>query len=164
MTAVEVAGVSAARKAGGDRDVAAVAEASRPVEVAAQATEASTPFSARLNRLDLKLLVGLVVVAFLLRILSPIFPDFVTNPTSWPPVRAWGLGHPFQAPNGYIFDEVYFAQDACKDLVGKDYYDPEPPLAKLFIAGGMVLGGTWMHYDKGYHHEVTVDSNGQQQD
>ena len=59
-----------------------------------------------------------------------------------------GLGHPFQAPNGYIFDEVYFAQDACKDLVGLDYYDPEPPLAKLAIAAGMVIGGTWMHYDR----------------
>ncbi|HEV3234677.1 MAG TPA: phospholipid carrier-dependent glycosyltransferase [Candidatus Dormibacteraeota bacterium] len=149
--AVEVAGVGAARKAGGDAVTAAVAEAPRPA-------------SARLNRLDLKLLVGLVVVAFLLRILSPIFPDFVTNPTSWPPVRAWGLGHPFQAPNGYIFDEVYFAQDACKDLVGKDYYDPEPPLAKLAIAGGIVLGGLWMHYDQGYKHEVTLDASGQEQD
>jgi dolichyl-phosphate-mannose-protein mannosyltransferase len=113
-----------------------------------------------LDRLDVKLLLGLLVVAFLLRLLSPIFPDFVTNPTAWPPVRAWGMGHPFQSPNGYIFDEVYFAQDACKDLVGKDYYDPEPPLAKLFIAGGMVVGGTWLHYDRGYQHQVTVDPNG----
>lgn len=104
------------------------------------------------------------MVAFALRLLSPIFPDFATNPTTWAPVRAWGLGHPFQAPNGYIFDEVYFAQDACKDLVGKDYYDPEPPLAKLFIAGGMVIGGLWMHYDQGYQHQVTTDANGQQQD
>ena len=120
--------------------------------------------SARLNKLDVRLLLGLVVVAFALRLLSPIFPDFVTDPTSWPPVRAWGLGHPFQAPNGYIFDEVYFAQDACKDLVGKDYYDPEPPLAKLLIAGGIVIGGTWMHYDQGYQHQVTVDANGQTQD
>jgi dolichyl-phosphate-mannose--protein O-mannosyl transferase len=76
-------------------------------------------------------------------------PEFATNPLSWPPVRAWGLGHPFQSPNGYIFDEVYFAQDACKDLLGMDYLDPEPPLAKLVIAGGIVVAGTWMHYDRG---------------
>ncbi|HEV3231839.1 MAG TPA: phospholipid carrier-dependent glycosyltransferase [Candidatus Dormibacteraeota bacterium] len=101
-----------------------------------------------LTRLDVRILVGLTAVAFLLRLLSPIMPDFLTNPTAWPPVRAWGLGHPYQSPNGYIFDEVYFAQDACKDLVGIDYLDPEPPLSKLFIAAGMVVGGTWLHYDQ----------------
>src|SRR5207245_7637316 len=56
---------------------------------------------------------------------------------------------PYQSPNGYIFDEVYFAQDACKDVLGIDYDDPEPPLAKLAIAAGMVVGGTWLHYDRG---------------
>jgi dolichyl-phosphate-mannose--protein O-mannosyl transferase len=114
----------------------------------------------RLRRFDVGMLVGLTVAAFLLRILSPIMPDFVSNPTAWPPVRAYGLGHPFQAPNGYIFDEVYFAQDACRDLVGMDYFDPEPPLAKLAIAGGMVIGGTWMHYDQGYQPNTTPDQNG----
>jgi dolichyl-phosphate-mannose--protein O-mannosyl transferase len=101
-----------------------------------------------LTRFDVRVLVGLTVVAFLLRLLSPIMPDFLTNPLSWPPVRIYGLGHPFQSPNGYIFDEVYFAQDACKDLVGMDYLDPEPPLSKLVIAMGEVVGGTWLHYDQ----------------
>lgn len=110
----------------------------------------------RLKRLDYKIIITITAVAFMLRLLSPILPDFATNPASWPPVRVLGLGHPFQAPNGYIFDEVYFAQDACKDLVGMDYYDPEPPLAKLVIAAGMVVGGTWMHYDQGYRHQVTT--------
>ena len=110
----------------------------------------------RLTRRDYRIIIAITSVAFLLRLLSPILPDFATNPTSWPPVRAFGLGHPYQAPNGYIFDEVYFAQDACKDLVGMDYYDPEPPLAKLVIAAGIVIGGTWMHYDQGYHHQVTT--------
>ena len=35
-----------------------------------------------------------------------------------------------------------------------DYYDPEPPLAKLVIAAGIVIGGTWMHYDRGYQHTL----------
>ena len=109
----------------------------------------------RLEARDYRRLVIITAVAFLLRLLSPILPDFATRPGSWPPVRVMGLGHPFQAPNGYIFDEVYFAQDACKDLVGMDYYDPEPPLAKLVIAAGIVVGGTWMHYDRGYQHKVT---------
>lgn len=109
----------------------------------------------RLGARDYRILFVITAVAFLLRLLSPILPDFATHPGSWPPVRVMGLGHPFQAPNGYIFDEVYFAQDACKDLVGMDYFDPEPPLAKLVIAAGIVVGGTWMHYDRSYQHQVS---------
>jgi len=105
----------------------------------------------RPTRRDWRIITALTVVAFLLRLLSPILPDFATNPLAWPPVRVLGLGHPYQSPNGYIFDEVYFAQDACKDLLGKDYLDPEPPLSKLVIAAGMVVAGTWMHYDQGAH-------------
>ena len=100
---------------------------------------------------DWKIIGAITAVAFALRLFSPILPDFATNPLTWPPVRVMGLGHPYQAPNGYIFDEVYFAQDACRDLVGKDYLDPEPPLAKLVIAAGIVVAGTWMHYDQGAH-------------
>jgi dolichyl-phosphate-mannose-protein mannosyltransferase len=103
----------------------------------------------RLTRLDVRILIALTAVAFLLRLLSPIMPDFVTHPLSWPPVRMEGLGHPYQSPNGYIFDEVYFAQDACRDIKGMDYLDPEPPLAKLAIAGGILVSGLWMHYDRG---------------
>jgi hypothetical protein len=126
----------------------AVAEAAETVEAGPGEGPADAA-DRRLTRKDIRILVALTGIAFLLRLLSPIMPDFLTNPTAWPPVRALGLGHPYQPPNGYIFDEVYFAQDACKDLVGQDYLDPEPPLAKLVIAAGIVVGGTWMHYDRG---------------
>ena len=125
-----------------------------PPEV--EAADAPPASAARLGVRDYRVILAITAVAFLFRLLSPILPDFATHPGSWPPVRVMGLGHPFQAPNGYIFDEVYFAQDACKDLVGMDYFDPEPPLAKLVIAAGIVVGGTWMHYDRGYHHQVTT--------
>ena len=51
-------------------------------------------------------------------------------------------------PNGQVFDEVYFPVDAYNDIKGIEtcrpsnvtcrynYFDPEPPLAKLFIAAG----------------------------
>ena len=118
-----------------------------PVVEAEPAAALANPGS--LRRRDVKVIVAITAFAFLLRLFSPIMPDIASHPLSWPPVRVWGLGHPYQSPNGYIFDEVYFAQDACKDLVGMDYLDPEPPLAKLFIAAGIVVGGTWMHYDQG---------------
>ncbi|HEV1998185.1 MAG TPA: hypothetical protein VGR61_08665, partial [Candidatus Dormibacteraeota bacterium] len=90
--------------------------------------------SRRLQRRDVQVIFAITAFAFFLRLLSPVMPDFATHPLRWPPVRVLGLGHPYQSPNGYIFDEVYFAQDACRDLVGMDYLDPEPPLAKLVIA------------------------------
>ena len=135
---------------------APAAEAVGPPPAAAALPVAAAEPSHRLGARDYRALVVITTVAFLLRLLSPILPDFATNPLSWPPVRVMGLGHPYQAPNGYIFDEVYFAQDACKDLIGKDYFDPEPPLAKLVIAAGIVVSGTWMHYDAGYQHKVTT--------
>jgi hypothetical protein len=70
-----------------------------------------------------------------------------------------GLAYPFNRgypdsnkvlspPNGQVFDEIYFPVDAYDDVKGIEqcrpstsscrynYFDPEPPLAKLFIAGG----------------------------
>jgi len=69
-----------------------------------------------------------------------------------------GLAYPFQRgypssggqyspPNGQVFDEIYFAVFAHDDLKGLEspcqtpssppcYFDPEPPLSKLIIAGG----------------------------
>lgn len=70
-----------------------------------------------------------------------------------------GLAYPFtrgypdqngvlSPPNGQVFDEVYFPVDAYKDIKGMqackpttvnctyNYFDPEPPLAKLMIAAG----------------------------
>jgi dolichyl-phosphate-mannose-protein mannosyltransferase len=125
------------------------------------APEATIP-PGKPRRGDVRVIIGITALAFFLRLLSPVLLDFATHPLSWPPVRVFGLGHPYQAPNGYIFDEVYFAQDACKDLVGLDYLDPEPPLAKLVIAAGMVIGGTWMHYDRGVTvaHGKTCETEG----
>jgi len=70
-----------------------------------------------------------------------------------------GLAYPFNRgypdtnnvlspPNGQVFDEVYFPVDAYDDVKGMEqctwhsdhckynYFDPEPPLAKLMIAAG----------------------------
>jgi dolichyl-phosphate-mannose-protein mannosyltransferase len=70
-----------------------------------------------------------------------------------------GLAYPFNRgypdsqgvlspPNGQVFDEIYFPVDAYDDVKGMEqckpttsackynYFDPEPPLAKLFIAAG----------------------------
>ncbi len=70
-----------------------------------------------------------------------------------------GLAYPFNRgypdqngalspPNGQVFDEVYFPVDAYNDVKGIElcrpsstdcqynYFDPEPPLAKAFIAAG----------------------------
>ena len=74
-------------------------------------------------------------------------------------IGAWGLGYPFntsgctQAPVGphnterqtcgFVFDEVYFPVDALKNLKGIDYFDPEPPLTKLIIAGGI----SWLGFN-----------------
>ena len=118
-------------------------------------------------------LLALVVSAFLLRIGSPIFPNVLSHPLSQAPVTAWGLGFPYnsdrnQSPEavpadahgnithgseasqphrGFVFDEVYFPVDAAKDLhqPAIDYFDPEPPLAKLLMAPPMAwLGfGPW---------------------
>ena len=72
-----------------------------------------------------------------------------------------GLAYPFNRgypdnngvlspPNGQVFDEIYFPVDARDDVKGIEscrpttvecpynYFDPEPPLAKLFIASGEI--------------------------
>ena len=74
-------------------------------------------------------------------------------------VGAWGLSYPFNVAGctqvpvgrhnadvkkcGFVFDEVYFPVDSLKDLKGIDYFDPEPPLSKLLIAGGI----SWLGFD-----------------
>ncbi len=70
-----------------------------------------------------------------------------------------GLAYPFNRgypdqngqlspPNGQVFDEIYFPVDAYNDIKGMEvcrpstlncrfnYFDPEPPLAKLIIGAG----------------------------
>jgi dolichyl-phosphate-mannose-protein mannosyltransferase len=109
----------------------------------------------RLDRTDLYWLLALTLVAGFLRFASPVFLDVFTHPGSSAPISAWGIGHDYQdptlaglgkandiAPNSpFVFDELYFANDAHNDLLGRDYFDPEPPLAKLIIAIGEWLFG-----------------------
>ena len=109
----------------------------------------------RIDRHDLYWLIALTLVAGVLRFGSPFFLDIFAHPGSSAPITAWGIGHNYQdpslpglgkpndiAPNSpFIFDELYFANDAHDDLLGKDYFDPEPPLAKLIIAIGIKLFG-----------------------
>ena len=112
------------------------------------------------DRVDLVWLLVLVLCAFALRAASPIFPDALSHPLRGAPVTAFGLSYPFNADGcvddvpvdshghvttgttppqrhcGFVFDEVYFPVDAAKDLHQPevDYFDPEPPLAKLLMA------------------------------
>jgi dolichyl-phosphate-mannose--protein O-mannosyl transferase len=109
----------------------------------------------RLDRRDLYWLIALTLAAGILRFGSPIFLDIFAHPGSSAPISAWGIGHDYQYPSipglgkpdtiapdsPFIFDELYFANDAQKDLLGRDYFDPEPPLAKLIIALGIKLFG-----------------------
>jgi len=123
-----------------------------------------------IDRVDVLWLLGLVITAFVLRIASPIFPDALSPPVHGP-VSAYGLGYPYNADGcdddvpvdahghitgphqppqrhcGLVFDEVYFPVDAAKDLhqPAVDYFDPEPPLAKVLMAPPIAfLGfGTW---------------------
>ncbi|HEV2013486.1 MAG TPA: phospholipid carrier-dependent glycosyltransferase [Candidatus Dormibacteraeota bacterium] len=109
----------------------------------------------RLDRSDLYWLIALTLIGGILRFGSPIFLDIFAHPGSSAPISAWGIGHNYQdssigglgkpndiAPNSpFVFDELYFANDAHNDILGRDYFDPEPPLAKLVIAIGIKLFG-----------------------
>jgi dolichyl-phosphate-mannose-protein mannosyltransferase len=124
----------------------------------------------QLERADLLLMAGFVVVAFVLRFFSPIMPDFFTRPFQSAPVSncvsntavdsrgetgtLCGLAYPFQRstatatlpptpPEGEVFDEIYFAVFAHDDLKGVSYFDPEPPFAKEIIAAGEWLDGAY---------------------
>ena len=98
--------------------------------------------------------------------LHPFQGPVVSDCVSHTPINAQGepgtlcgLAYPFNRgykdqngvlspANGQVFDEVYFPQDAYNDVKGIEmcrpttvdcrynYFDPEPPLAKLIIAGG----------------------------
>jgi hypothetical protein len=97
----------------------------------------------------------------------PFQAPAITNCVSHTPVNPQGdpgtlcgLAYPFNRgyadtngqlspPNGQVFDEIYFPVDAFDDVKGMqhckptttgctfNYFDPEPPLAKEFIAAGM---------------------------
>ena len=122
----------------------------------------------RLDRAQLWTLLALTAVAFVFRFFSPLMPDLLAHPLDgWPvsdcvqstptdvrgdPGTVCGLAYPFQRgygqpgqalqpPEGEVFDEIYFAVFAHNDLKGVQYFDPEPPLAKLLIASGEWLTG-----------------------
>src|SRR5919108_3796756 len=136
-------------------------QASASTSVPARTDRIRTAAWWRIDRYDLYWLIALTLVAGILRFGSPIFLDVFTHPGSAAPISAWGIGHNYQdasntkpvapvcsqvpndiAPNSpFVFDEVYFANDARDDLAGCDYFDPEPPLAKLIIALGIKLFG-----------------------
>ena len=93
---------------------------------------------------------------------GPIISNCVPNTpmdAQGDPGTLCGLSYPFNRgyadnngrlspPNGQVFDEIYFPVDAYNDIKGIEqchptttdckynYFDPEPPLAKLMIAGG----------------------------
>jgi len=99
-------------------------------------------------------------------VLHPFQGPFITNCVSNTPIDAkgdpgtlCGLAYPFNRgypdangnlspSNGQVFDEVYFPVDAYDDIKGIElcrpsttdcrfnYFDPEPPLGKMFIAAG----------------------------
>jgi dolichyl-phosphate-mannose--protein O-mannosyl transferase len=121
-----------------------------------------------LGRFDVIAVIALVLVAFGLRMASPIFPDFLSGGGT---VKALGVGYPITAGSGaectsvpvgppgvvagvkvshidisvcgYVFDEIYFPVDAAKDLrqPAESYFDPEPPLAKLLMAPPIAFFG-----------------------
>ena len=113
-----------------------------------------------IDRFDVIAIVVLVVVAFGLRLASPIYPSFLSANGG---VSASGVGAAFNqgecaavplGPSyhdvtkcGYVFDEVYFPVDAAKDLAQppESYFDPEPPLAKMLMAPPIAWWGfnTW---------------------
>ena len=93
---------------------------------------------------------------------GPVVSDCVSNTpidANGDPGTLCGLAYPFNRgypdqsgvlspTKGQVFDEVYFPQDGYNDVKGMEtcrpttvdcrynYFDPEPPLAKLFIAAG----------------------------
>jgi C-terminal four TMM region of protein-O-mannosyltransferase/Dolichyl-phosphate-mannose-protein mannosyltransferase len=113
-----------------------------------------------LGRFDVIAVIALVILAFVVRFASPIYPDFLSGTGT---VSAQGVGYPVTTGSGaectpvpvgppgvvggvkvshidisvcgYVFDEVYFPVDAAKDLrqPAESYFDPEPPLAKLLM-------------------------------
>ena len=104
-------------------------------------------------------------------------PNTPINPQGDPGTLC-GLAYPFNRgyadsngvlspPNGQVFDEIYFPVDAYYDFKGMElchpttvdchtpsgthlnYFDPEPPLAKLFIGAGMWMDGWYRAHFEG---------------
>ncbi|MDQ6692062.1 MAG: phospholipid carrier-dependent glycosyltransferase [Candidatus Dormibacteraeota bacterium] len=118
-------------------------------------------------------------MAFILRFFSPLVPSLYAHPidhfdlsncvintpvnTEGRPGTLCGLAYPYNRgyrqnadlplspPHGEVFDEIYFADFAHNDLKGIRYFDPEPPLAKLFMAAGEWSYGWWRLTFDGAH-------------
>ena len=129
----------------------------------------------RLDRADVFVMSALLLVAFIFRFFSPLMPDLLSGQglvsncvhntpinvqnqlgtlcgLSYPYQRSYAQpGQPAQPPDGEIFDEIYFGVFAHNDLKGISYFDPEPPLSKLFIASGEWLYGGWRAIFEGAH-------------
>ena len=105
-----------------------------------------------LTRLDVALVIGLTLLAFVLRFASPILPNFLGGSgSSAPAIQVLGVGSAYNSDSsaceevpigdrtikacGQVFDEVYFPTDAADDLhtPAISYFDPEPPLVKLLM-------------------------------
>ena len=109
------------------------------------------------DRWDLVAVLSFTVVAGVLRLFSPILPDFFVHPTSVPwltncvsstpidvqgdPGTICGLAYPFNRgypdangvlspPSGQVFDEVYFPVDAYDDLKGIEQCRTTTPLCR----------------------------------
>ncbi|HET7467442.1 MAG TPA: phospholipid carrier-dependent glycosyltransferase [Candidatus Dormibacteraeota bacterium] len=105
----------------------------------------------RLRGWDVVVLLALTAVAFFIRFFSPITPNFIAHPFSWPPISfcvpntpvdvngdpgtLCGLAYPYtrgykdpngvlSPPNGQVFDEVYFPVDAHADVLGMERCRP----------------------------------------
>ncbi len=124
-----------------------------------------------ITRIDVAIVAAFVIVAFFWRYLTPLPLQLTRSQLTPPNTTLWGAGYPYNTttgetyPNcqvvpdspsspkyhqqceGFVFDEVYFAVDAYYDLHNPPvpYFDPEPPLTKLLIAGPMSIWGftTW---------------------
>ena len=115
--------------------------------------------------------------------LHPFQGPFITDCVANTPINpigdsgtVCGLSYPFNRgyadnngilspPHGQVFDEIYFPVDAYDDVKGMEmcrpttvdcmynYFDPEPPLAKLMIAAGE-WGYGWY---RAQHEHITGD-------
>ena len=95
-----------------------------------------------LDRVDIRLLALLIVLAFALRMLSPVTPGGIgTIATPLTRGSCQTVPPAGKTACGFVFDEVYFPVDALKDLYDLDYFDPEPPLTKLLIAPSIAAFG-----------------------
>ncbi|MGO8687941.1 MAG: phospholipid carrier-dependent glycosyltransferase [Candidatus Dormibacteria bacterium] len=113
-----------------------------------------------LTRVDVALVVGLTLLAFVLRFGSPILPNFLGgSAASAPAIQVLGVGSAYNSDSsaceqvpignktikacGQVFDEVYFPTDAADDLHSPaiSYFDPEPPLVKLLMTSSIQFLG-----------------------